>query len=142
MSSIAEQILEAIFTKFQNNIPGATSFRSRQAALALTEGIAVILEPDEEVTTKISPALIKRDFDIKVSILARSPTIPDEALDPIRVEMHSTLMLDQTLGGIALSITEQGTKWTFEEADQTAVQAESHYKIFYATPPNTLTKIA
>lgn len=140
MSSITELMLQAIFTKFQA-IPGATAFRSRTAALALAEGIAIVLEPEEEEETYLANTPVKRDDVIVVRILGRGD-VPDSTIDPIRVAAHAALMSDPTLGGLSLRIVGQGSKWTYEEADKTAVQLEMRYKLLYLTPTNSLTSAA
>lgn len=140
-ASIAEQAMETVAAKFTANVAGATTFRSRRAALALSEGIVIIVEPDEEPVTYLSVDKAKRELMLKVTILARG-NVPDQTADPVRVLMHSTLMSDPTLGGLTLRIVEEATKWTYEEADLTAVSVESRYKLIYLSPTGSITSLA
>jgi hypothetical protein len=140
--SIGEQIMEYLFTLFTANVTGCTVYRSRQAALALSEGNALLIEPSSEaVERKSAYSLMKRDFVLRTMILVRGD-IPDQVADGIRVPMHAAMMQDQTLGGLSLSIVEESTEWTYEEADQTAVNVEGRYRIIFATPANSLTSSA
>jgi hypothetical protein len=136
-ASITEQMLETINTKFAS-ITGATVFRSRQAALALAEGIAVILRPKEEPVRYLANSVAVRELGIEISIIGRG-AVPDQTIDPVRVQMHQYLMADPTLGGLAQRIVEQGNEWEFEEADQTGVELKASYKIIYANRTNSLT---
>lgn len=139
-ASITEQSLTYAFTKFQA-IAGATAFRSRVAALALAEGIAIVAEPEEQIETPVSTQQVKREDVIIVRILGRGD-VPDSTIDPIRVAVHAALTSDQTLGGLIQRIVGQGSKWTYEEADKTAGQLEIRYKLIYLTPTNSLSNAA
>lgn len=138
MSSISEQILAAIASKLTLQVPTALTYRSRKAAVALQEGIAIIIEPEEEPVTYLANTAAKRDMMVKITILGRGD-VPDSAIDPTRVTMHSVLMADPTVGGLALRIVEEGAKWTLEEADLTAVALETRYKFIYLAATNSLT---
>lgn len=139
-NSIGEQILEAIAVKLAA-IPGATTFRSRAAAVALPEGIAIIIKPKEELVAYLANPVAKREFMVEIEIIARGD-VPEQVADPVRVAMHAALMADPTLGGLSLRIVEQDTIWTVEEADQTAMSAISRYKIIFLTPTATLAAVA
>lgn len=136
--SITEQILSTIAAKFTAQVPTAITFRSRKAALALAEGIAIIVEPEEEPVTYIANVAAKRDFMAKITILGRGD-VPDSTIDPTRVVMHSVLMADPSVGGIVQRIVEEGAKWTLEEADNTAISLETRYKFIYLAKTNSLT---
>jgi hypothetical protein len=136
-ASITEQIMATVFNKFAL-IPGQTSFRSRKAALALTEGIAIVVEPEEEPVRYLANNAAVRELLMVVRILARGE-VPDSVADPIRVAMHAALMADPTVGGLCQRIVEQDTKWAYEEADLTAVSLEARYKLIYLNATNSLT---
>lgn len=141
-ASIREQIMEYIFALFSAQVVGAQVFRSRQAAVALMEGSSLLIEPmAETVERKSAYNLVKRDFVLRTRMLARG-AIPDQVADGILVLMHAALLQDQTLGGLSLSIVEESTEWTYEEADQTAVNVEGRYRIIFATPANSLVNSA
>lgn len=137
-NSIDEQILEALNTKLTAANTGATVFRSRGAALALTEGSAILIEPEEEPVKYIGVTVSMREFMARLTILARGP-IPDQVADSVRIPMHASVMSDPTLGGLVQRIVEDRSEWTIEEADQTAVRLEVRYKFIYATPTQVLT---
>lgn len=136
-ASITEQMLETINTKFAS-VTGATVFRSRQAALALSEGIAIVIRPKEEPVRYLANYVAVRELEVELSIIGRG-IVPDQAIDPVRVQMHQYLMADPTLGGLAQRIVELTNEWQFEEADQTGVELKATYKIIYANATNSLT---
>jgi hypothetical protein len=140
VSSITEQIMVNVLNAI-SSIPGQTTFRSRAAAVALQEGTAIIIEPEEEPVRYLSNFSAVRELILIVRILARG-NVPDSTADPVRVAMHAALMADPTVGGLCQRIIEQDTKWSYEEADLTAVSVECRYKLVYLNATNSLTTAA
>jgi hypothetical protein len=120
-------------------VPNAVFFRSRQAALARSEGNAILLEPEEERVTKRtqSPALVLRGLTVIVSVLTRGD-VPDQVADPYIEQITALLVGDPTLGGKCAQIIEQSTRWSFAEADLTAGVAEIRFDILYQTLASNL----
>ena len=138
MSSARETLMAAIAAKLVT-IPDAIFFRSRQAALGRSEGTGILLEPEEERVEKRAqfPPLELRRWTIVVRVLTRGD-VPDQIADPFIVQIYSLLMADLTLGGLCAQITEQGTRWSFAEADLTAGAAEIRFDILYQTRAGNL----
>ena len=136
--SARETLMAAIAAKLVT-IPNAEFFRSRQAALAREEGTGILLEPEEERVEKRTqmPPLEVRRLTIVVTVLTRG-NVPDQAADSFIVQVNALLMADLTLGGLCAQITEQGTRWSFAEADLTAGEAEIRFDIIYQTRAGTL----
>jgi len=140
MSSVREQILSALATKLAA-IPSGTVFRSRQSAIARSEGNAILVQPENEQVEKrasMPGGLILRDFLFDVSVIARGDPA-DEIADSIVVAAHALIMADPTLGNLCAQIIEHSTEWTFDEADLTAVEVLVRYKARYLTSTNDLT---
>lgn len=120
---------------------GAAVYRSRETALARSEGAAILIRPEDEPVVKQTQNLAIRDLTVCFTVLARGQ-IPDEVADPIIGAMHAALCADQTLGGRVARILENGTRWEFEEADQDAVAAEVRYTLRYMTPVASISALA
>lgn len=136
-TTVREQILTTIATLLQP-VSNAVVYRSREAALAIEEGVAILIRPSEEIIDNVSQPTVFRTFRIEISVIARG-TIPDQMADPALLAMQTALLADQTLGGLVARIFEEETKWDFEVADQNAVAAVVRYRILYATPAGSLT---
>lgn len=135
----ARETLLAVIAAKLDTIPSSAFFRSRQAALAREESTGILLEPEEERVEKRTqmPPLEVRRLTIVVTVLTRGD-VPDQTADPFIVQVNALLMADLTLGGLCAQITEQGTRWSFAEADLTAGAAEIRFDIIYQTRAGTL----
>jgi len=132
-----ENILAALQAKFDKLGSGVTSWRSREAALARAEGPAIITHPEEESAELLANGMVRRDFGVVVTVIARGQ-IPDKVADGVVERMHNTLTADQTLGGLCARIVEESTKWDFENADMSACIVEVRYRFRYITPATSL----
>jgi len=150
-STIREQILEYIagtgaaggpLTGGVVAVAGVTAvYRSRQAAVERSEGIVVLVQSKDEKVENRNTGLAIRDFSPEVILILRSDT-PEQDADPIIALIQAALFADQTLGGLASRIIEEGTEWTFAEADTVAAEVSMTYRIRYLTPTTTLTALA
>lgn len=115
-------------------IQGATFFRSREAAVARSEGTVISLRPEDEQVEKRASLgdITLRNLIVIVSVISRG-NVPDQAADPVIQAAHSAIMADATLGGLCAQIIEQSTKWNFALADTNAAEAEIRYTIRYLT---------
>ena len=140
MSSVRERILLALTTKLAS-VPNATVYRSRQTAVARSEGHAILLEPENEQVEKRASnpgGLVIRNFLVDITVLARGDPA-DSIADPIITAAHVLLMADPTFGNLCSQIIEHSTEWKFDQADLTAVEVLVRYQIRYATSTNDLT---
>lgn len=141
MSTLREGILNAVVTTLSTALGSSgTVWRSRDAALARNETIAVTVHPDAEAVEFLASRHAKRSLVVSVTIFARGD-IADQVADPVVQQMHAALMADDTLGGRVARIIEEATKWDFEVADKNAVAVEVKYRMFYLTPANSLASL-
>lgn len=139
MSSVREQILQELATKLAT-VPTVTVYRSRQTAVARSEGNAIVLEPENEQVEKRAAnpgGVVVRNFLVDLSVLARGDPA-DSIADPIVTNAHQLIMADPTLGNLCAQIIEHSTEWKFQQADFTAVEVLIRYLIRYATSTNDL----
>jgi hypothetical protein len=142
-ASVSEQIMAYLATQL-SSAAGFTFYRERETPVARQEGLTGILDEDEEETAYQATGLILRTFYARVTIIARaSEAAPIAATlaDAARVTVYAAIMKDQTLGGLAGVVTDEGTKWLKEEADRNAVSLEMRFRIRYATKINDLTQV-
>lgn len=152
MSTIREQMLEYIAGTGPDQagplVGGVVSvagidavYRSRQAAIERGEGVVVLVQSKDEKVENRNSGLAIRDFTPEVILILRSDT-PEQDADPLIALIHAALFKDQTLGGLASRIIEEGTEWAFADADTTAAEVSLSFRIRYLTPTNTLTQLA
>ena len=131
MPSIREQILAAIQTRLAPTagIDGRV-FRSRNEAVARGEMPAIIVQPIKDEAESIGGICkTNRELTVKVAILVHAD-VPDQAADPIAVDLHPRLISpgDTTLGGLALDIQPLEDDFQFAATDGVIVMA---YKVWY-----------
>ena len=140
MSSVRERILQSLATKLVS-VPDATVYRSRQTAVARSEGNAILLEPENEQVEKrttMPNGLVVRDFMFDVVVLARGDPA-DQVADQIIVTAHALIMADPTVGNLCAQIIEHSTEWKFDQADLTAAEVLVRYMTRYLTKTSDLT---
>mgnify|MGYP006274494451 CR=1 FL=1 len=134
MASKKEQILAAMITALQGTDGvGNRIYRSRVEPLARNESPALIVEP-VSISNQQNTSLPTLDSTLRVraAIIIRA-LIPDQASDDTMVSLHSKLMADLTLGGLAIDIRPAEVTFTFAEADQPAGVISCEYDVLYRT---------
>jgi hypothetical protein len=142
--SVTEQMMEYLAAKL-TAATGFTFYRSREGAVGRSEGLVGILEEDEQEDEYQATTRVMSTIVAKVTVIARATSAtpaPSTIADPARVAIHAAIMTDQTLGGLAAVTVPEGTKWTLEKADRTALEVEMRFKIRYATRIADLTQSA
>lgn len=136
--SIREDILQAMVTAVDAAVgSSAAVYRSREAPVARSEGVVILVRPEEETCQALSQFRVQRDLVVMVSVIGRSQ-IPDSKVDAVLAIAHAALLADQTLGGLAARVIEQHTRWNFEVADQNAVSVDIRYMVRYLTSAQAL----
>lgn len=137
MSTVYNQVLVKIAAICELNAGADGVYRSRESALARSEGTAVVVRPAEAEGQNIANGLRQRDFGVDVEILTRGQ-IPEDDADPIMLAAHAAIMADPTLGGLVAKVIEGPTKWDFELADMNACSVMIRYTVRFLTPTNSL----
>lgn len=142
MSSIREQITQYVVTKAQ--VAGVAAngvYRDRQTAVQRQEGVVVLVQEKAEIAENKNTGIVVRDLEEEIVLILRSDT-PSATADPILVLLTAALTKDQTLGGLADRIIEEGTEWTYAEADVPATEVSVKYRIRYMTSTQALDSLA
>ena len=141
MATKRERILAAIKTNLANTVGvGTRIYRSRAEALTRSETPAIIIEPisDTPAETQNFNDRINWDFRIRISVIVRGTT-PDQVADPTIESLHTKVLTDPSIGGLALDIRPSTTSFEILEADQPAGVISCEFDIEYRTLYNSLT---
>jgi hypothetical protein len=134
MTTRRETILAAVRTALTNTTGVSTRiYRSRVEPMARAESPAIVVEPVSD-TAEQNTSLPTLDWSltVRVAVIVRG-AIPDQVADPIIESLHSKLMADLTLGGVAMDIRPQSVNFEMVEADQPAGVISCDYLIRYRT---------
>jgi hypothetical protein len=128
-----ESILSYVYTLLAA-VTGATAYRTREAPADRSEGVVILLKPEEEPIElrTANGSMVLRNLTIVITVISRGD-VPDQLADPVIQAIHASIMLDRTLGGRCALLMEHSTKWDFEVADATAMTAELRYVARYQT---------
>ncbi len=134
-----EQILAAIRTALTGTTGVSTRiYRSRVEPMARQESPAIVVEPLED-TAQQNTSLPTLDWSltVRVAVVVRA-NVPDQAADPIVESLHSKLMADLTLGGLAMDIQPLRVEFQTVEADQPAGVVMCDYLVRYRSSVTNL----
>ena len=136
-----EQIIAAVATALVGTTGVSTRiYRSRAEAFARDEAPAIIIEPAADVPRGEPVSTCKIDWTLTVAIIVYTRgAIPDQLAAPIVGSLHSKLMVDRTLGGLALDVWPGQVLHQKEQADQTAGWTTCDYTVRYRTSITDLT---
>ena len=138
--SIREQILAHIAATV---LPGTAQvgsriYRSRAQAYSRSEAPAITVSPGEDNpvnaprTTGASLGRLDQVLPVLIEIYVRGD-VPDQLADPIGVDVHSRMMADRTLGGLAHDVQPDGWRPEYEQADATAGWIGHKFLVRYRT---------
>ena len=140
MTSKREQIL----AKIKTNLSGTTGvgsriFRSRSEPLTRAESPSLVIEFVTDQPTINSATYLKLDWTLRVRIVVvvRSQT-PDTSADPTIESLHTKIVNDPTLGGLAIDVRPSTVTFDVIEADQPAGVVFCEYEIDYRSDYNDL----
>ena len=131
MSTKREQIVLAVMAALAGTVDvGTRIFRSREEALNRDEAPALAVAWEDEDPTEELSGLIEKKLTVVVSVYTRGDE-PDALADPIVESVHSKIMAETTLGGLAIDVSEGGTSREGAEADQTAGFVNMRFVVWY-----------
>lgn len=134
MTSRREQILEHVANVLAGTtLVGSRIYRSRVEAFSREEAPAIVVEPAQDRGQAFSTCKIDWTLDLIVAVYTRGQ-IPDQLADPIVVDVHSRLMADRTLNGLAIDIMPVQHDPQRDKADFTSLWYVLTYQVRYRTP--------
>ena len=139
MASKRERILAALKTTLAGTTGvGTRIYRSRPEPTSRGESPAIVVEwtndqPDIRGTT----GHIDWTLRIRVVVISRGK-IPDNLADGTVESLHSKLLADPTVGGLAIDIRPSTTTFELIEADQPAGLIMCEFEVDYRTTYGSL----
>lgn len=139
-STIREQILAAIQTALAGTEGvDARIYRSRPEALSRAESPALLIEPVSNVPVgQYSVGPVDNVFSVRISVVARGG-VPDQLADPVIASLHSKIMADTSLGGVAIDVEPGPTNYVIDDSDQPAAVISCLFNVRHRTSLTDLT---
>ena len=139
MTTIREQILATLATTLASSPSiGAPVYRSRVTPIARNESPAVVIEPVQDQGNQEAIPKVDWRMLVRVSIIVRG-AVPDQIADPITQGVHSKIMSDLTVGGLAYDVQPLSVAWEYADADAGAAVVTMDFAVLYRT---SLTNVA
>ena len=140
MASKREQILAKIRTTLTGSTGvGTRIYRSRVEPMTRGETPSLVLEFVTDEPTVNSATYLKLDWTLRVRVVVvvRSQT-PDTTADPTIESLHTKMVSDPTLGGLAIDVRPLTVTFDVVEADQPAGVISCDYEVDYRSSYNDL----
>ena len=140
MASKREQILAKIKTELAGTTGvGTRIYRNRVEPMTREETPSLVVEFVTDDPTVNSATYLKLDWTLRVRIvvIVRSQT-PDTTADPTVESLHTKIVSDPTLGGLALDVRPLTVTFDVVEADQPAGVISCEFDVEYRTLYNSL----
>jgi len=140
MASKREQILAAIKTTLANTTGvGTRIYRSRVEPIARGETPAIVIEPITDEPTINSSSYLKIDWTLRIRVVVVVRGITPENIGDATIEsLHTKILTDTTIGGLAKDIRPSTQSFEFIEGDQPSGIITCEYEIDYRTSYNSL----
>lgn len=142
-SDIVTAIIDAALAAALAVDPRARAWRARVTPIDRSAHPAIVARPvDDRPVVARAGNEQQRVLGVAVTVIAWGDTgaAIDATTDPIAVAVHQALLADQSLGGLSISITDNGAEWAYEDVDgRLAGELTTIYRIAYRTPLGALT---
>ena len=134
MTTKRESILAQIATTMAGTTGVSTRiYRSRVEPLTRGESPAIVIQPiTDQAQQNTSLPTLDWSLTVRIDVIVRG-NIPDQQADATVESMHSKLMADLTLGGLAYDIQPSLVNFELVEADQPAGVIACDYVVRYRT---------
>lgn len=135
--SLREQLLQVVVGRLAAAIAPVPVHRSPTVALNREQAPAMLLFAESDEVVDRPNDRIEHQLTLRVVALVRGTETDADAL---LISAHSALMVDTTLEGLALDLTELDSEWELEDADNGAVSIITRYAVRYRTLKSDLTQ--
>tara|TARA_R100001443_G_C3301567_1_gene165423 strand:- start:3 stop:425 length:423 start_codon:yes stop_codon:yes gene_type:complete len=139
MASKRERILAALKTTLAGTTGvGTRIYRSRPEPTSRGESPAIVVEwTNDQPSIRGTTGHIDWTLRIRVVVVSRGK-IPDNLADATVESLHSKLLTDPTVGGLAIDIRPATTTFELIEADQPAGLIMCEFEVDYRTTYGSL----
>ena len=126
-----EQIVREVMARCQAAIAPVIVLRQPVTAIPREQAPALVVSIASDATVKRSTDRMERELVLRIIGHARDPTDGYAVADDLLCRAHSALLLDATLGGLALNVAEMDADYQAEDADVEAIAIPAYYRITY-----------
>lgn len=133
MISRREQLIRAVMVVCAAAIAPARVLRQPVVAIPREQTPALVVSVTSDTPLRRANDRMERELVLRLVAYARDPTDGYAVADDLLCKAHLALLTESTLGGLALSISEQETDYQIEDADVDAVAIPATYRITYRT---------
>lgn len=137
MASIREQIVAKAVSVIETVIPHIAVLRSPAEPLARNVAMAVVVDWTGEQFTALTYDSHEVDMALRISVVARDAAAEQEA-DAHLVAVHSALMADRTLGGLALAIIIASALKQRDDIETPVCMISHEYSLKYRIKSNNI----
>lgn len=142
MATKREQILAQLKTLLlaaTQTPAGDNVYRSRARPIPKGAALAINIVPAADPPDHFATGALDWALTVDIQIHARGDE-PDRLADPTVISVHSKLVGDFTLGGLAIGIEPGPVSFDFDDADQDVGVTTLSYEIRYRTTETDLTQ--
>lgn len=139
-ASITEKIIEKMMDSLRAQ--GIEKvYRSKTSATKLEPGevLVSVRFAGEESPQFYGDRILKRQMRVEISAVTKSEA-PDQALDETRQRIVRAFMVDRTLGNFVVSISEDATQMSFDDASPPIGEINITFDVLYLAPLGSLTQ--
>lgn len=139
MPTIREQILAYLPVFLEAGVgAGVKVERARKRAIEADEALFVNIVPGADPRQETGGVdFTDRVLTVDFQIHARGDQ-PDSLADPVVDALHSKLVSDRTLGGLALDLVAGDNEYEWDEAEADLCVVHQRYEILYRTDETNL----
>ena len=139
MASKRERILAALKTTLVGTTGvGTRIYRSRPEPTSRGESPAIVVEwTNDQPSIRGTTGHIDWTLRVRVVVISRGK-IPDNLADATIESLHSKLLTDPTVGGLAIDVRPSTTTFELIEADQPAGLIMCEFEVDYRTTYGSL----
>ncbi|MES2207299.1 MAG: hypothetical protein V4525_10980 [Pseudomonadota bacterium] len=137
-ATIRERIFQQIETSL-NGIAGIVTLeRERPEPFSREECPAINIEPVSDIPQQVTVPRTSWNLSINIQLQLRDEE-QSSAADPFIAEIHSRLMADHSLGGLAVDINAGEVHFSRFDGDATVCLIDMNFVVEYQTSANDLT---
>jgi hypothetical protein len=133
MISVRERIVREVIARCQAALAPVTVLRQPVMAITREQAPALVVSIASDAPVKRANDRMERELVLRLIGHARDPTDGYAVADDLLCRAHSALLLDTTLGGLALNVAEVDADYQAEDADVDAIAIPAHYRVTYRT---------
>jgi len=128
-----ELLIRSVMGCCQTAVTPATVLRQPTTAIARDQTPVLVMAIVSDAPVKRSNDRMERELVVRLTSYVRDPTDGFAVADDLLCKAHLALLVDPTLGGLALSLTEMEADYQAEDADVEAIAIPAIYRITYRT---------